>query len=212
MRILLGRHSGFCFGVKRAVETAEALADTAVTVYTYGAIIHNDAVVERLKNRNVIPVEDIRALSAGDRLIVRAHGAPPQLYRDCEARGIRLIDATCPFVKRIHRIAQAAAARGRTVVIAGKYDHPEVIGIRGWAVTTSSELPAAVAEFLAHDGPAVLDVTVARQALSIPPAITAAQAKGFTLWSLRTVLSGRGDELIDLAEVNLLSRLRRPKE
>lgn len=133
MRILLGRHSGFCFGVKRAVETAEALADTAVTVYTYGAIIHNDAVVERLKNRNVIPVEDIRALSAGDRLIVRAHGAPPQLYRDCEARGIRLIDATCPFVKRIHRIAQAAAARGRTVVIAGKYDHPEVIGIRGWA-------------------------------------------------------------------------------
>ncbi|GAA4754588.1 ubiquinone-dependent pyruvate dehydrogenase [Gordonia alkaliphila] len=88
----------------------------------------------------------------------------------------------------------------------------ESVGIRGWAVTTSSELPAAVAEFLAHDGPAVLDVTVARQALSIPPAITAAQAKGFTLWSLRTVLSGRGDELIDLAEVNLLSRLRRPKE
>ncbi|GAC57153.1 pyruvate dehydrogenase [Gordonia hirsuta DSM 44140 = NBRC 16056] len=87
----------------------------------------------------------------------------------------------------------------------------EAVGIAGWKVTDSSQLRQAVTEFLAHDGPALLDVTVARQELTIPPAITAAQVKGFTLWGLRTVLSGRGDELLDLAEVNLLSRLRRPK-
>lgn len=88
----------------------------------------------------------------------------------------------------------------------------ESVGIAGWSVQKSSELPAAVEEFLAHDGPALLDVTVARQELSIPPTITAAQAKGFTLWGIRTVLSGRGDELVDLADVNLLSRLRSRKK
>ena len=87
----------------------------------------------------------------------------------------------------------------------------ESVGIRGWRVQDSSALPAAVAEFLAHDGPALLDVTVARHELTIPPNITAAQAKGFTLWGLRTVLSGRGDELIELAEQNVFSRFRRPK-
>jgi pyruvate dehydrogenase (quinone) len=88
----------------------------------------------------------------------------------------------------------------------------ESVGIRGWSVQKSSELPASVAEFLAHDGPALLDVTVARQELSIPPTISIAQATGFTLWGIRTVLSGRGDELVDLAEVNLFSRLRRRRK
>ncbi|WP_026919300.1 ubiquinone-dependent pyruvate dehydrogenase [Gordonia shandongensis] len=83
----------------------------------------------------------------------------------------------------------------------------EAVGIRGVRVTDASALPAAVDDLLAHDGPAVLDVTTARQELSIPPAISAAQAKGFTLWALRTVMSGRGDELVDLAETNLLKRL-----
>lgn len=87
----------------------------------------------------------------------------------------------------------------------------ESVGIRGWQVTDSSQLRDAVTEFLAHDGPALLDVTVARQELTIPPSISAAQVKGFTLWGLRTVMSGRGDELLDLAEVNLFSRLRRRK-
>ncbi|WP_412475408.1 ubiquinone-dependent pyruvate dehydrogenase [Gordonia sp. LUNF6] len=83
----------------------------------------------------------------------------------------------------------------------------ESVGIWGRRVTDASALPAAVRDFLAHDGPAVLDVTTARQELSIPPAISAAQAKGFALYALRTVMSGRGDELVDLAETNLLKRL-----
>ncbi|EGD54807.1 ubiquinone-dependent pyruvate dehydrogenase [Gordonia neofelifaecis] len=83
----------------------------------------------------------------------------------------------------------------------------ESIGIWGRRVTDASALPAALRDFLAHDGPALLDVTTARQELSIPPAVSAAQAKGFALYALRTVMSGRGDELVDLAETNLLKRL-----
>ena len=83
----------------------------------------------------------------------------------------------------------------------------ESVGIWGRRVTESADLPSAIDDFLAHEGPALLDVTTARQELSIPPTISAAQAKGFALYALRTVLSGRGDELVDLAETNLRKRL-----
>ncbi|MEG1524086.1 MAG: bifunctional 4-hydroxy-3-methylbut-2-enyl diphosphate reductase/30S ribosomal protein S1 [Clostridia bacterium] len=133
MKILLAQNSGFCFGVRRAVDMAEAYANETVPVYTYGYIIHNEIVVEQLRKKNVFPAEDPSLLPKGTTLIVRAHGAPPSLYADCAKRGLRLIDATCPFVKRIHRVVEKAAQGGRTVLIAGKPEHPEVIGIRGWA-------------------------------------------------------------------------------
>ena len=83
----------------------------------------------------------------------------------------------------------------------------EAVGIKGWRATDSVTLPQQIDEFLAHDGPALIDVRTARQELSIPPTISAAQAKGFALYALRTVMSGRGDELVDLAETNILKRL-----
>lgn len=133
MRILLGKHSGFCFGVRRAVALAEQLADGARTVYTYGAIIHNERVVEQLSAHGVRAVDGLEALRPGDTLILRAHGVPPAVETGCALRGIRVVDATCPFVKRIHRLAAAAAAQGVPVLIAGQAAHPEVVGIRGYA-------------------------------------------------------------------------------
>ena len=133
MKILLAKNSGFCFGVRRAVEMAEQCAAECGTVYTYGNIIHNESVVHELAEKGVHSVENIESLNAGDTLIIRAHGAPPVVYDACEKANIRLIDATCPYVKRIHKIVQKAAEDGSTVLIAGKADHPEVIGIRGWA-------------------------------------------------------------------------------
>ena len=133
MRILLAKNSGFCFGVRRAVEMAETCAAERGTVYTYGNIIHNEGVVRELAEKGVHSVEGLDGLNAGDTLIIRAHGAPPNVYTACEASGILLIDATCPYVKRIHQIVQKAAQEGRTVYIAGKANHPEVVGIRGWA-------------------------------------------------------------------------------
>lgn len=147
MKILIGKHSGFCFGVKRAVETAEAAAEQG-RVYTFGKIVHNDEVVEDLRQKGAVPVDSIEGLQRGDTLVIRAHGVPPEVYAECEAAGIRVIDATCPFVTRIHRIVEKTAESGERVFIAGKPEHPEVIGIMGCArgrgtVLTNPEEAAA---------------------------------------------------------------------
>ncbi len=132
MKILVGKHSGFCFGVQRAVEMAEHAAGSG-PAYTYGNIIHNEDVVESLRQKGVVPIESLDALQEGDTLIIRAHGAPPKVYELCKERGVRVLDATCPFVMRIHKIVEKAAASGERVFIAGKPEHPEVIGIVGSA-------------------------------------------------------------------------------
>lgn len=133
MRVLVAKNSGFCFGVRRAVEMAEQCAKQRGTVYTYGTIIHNETVVSELEQIGVFAVNELSGLHEGDTLIIRAHGAPPSVCDACRTRGLELIDATCPFVKRIHTIVRKAAEEGRTVYIAGKALHPEVVGICGWA-------------------------------------------------------------------------------
>ncbi len=133
MRVLVAKNSGFCFGVRRAVEMAEACAGERGNVYTCGYIIHNEDVVTELEKKGVHPADDPSVLGAGDTLIIRAHGAPPSVYETARKNGVQLVDATCPFVKRIHTIVRNAAADGRRVFIAGKPQHPEVVGICGWA-------------------------------------------------------------------------------
>jgi len=133
MRVIVARNAGFCFGVRRAVELARSEARALGRVYTWGKLIHNEAVVRSLSEEGIRPVESLDGLLPGDTLIIRAHGAPPALFEACAARGIRTVDATCPFVARIHPIVQAAVERGIPVFIAGKRTHPEVIGTAGWA-------------------------------------------------------------------------------
>ncbi len=132
MKILTAKNSGFCFGVQRAVRLAEEAAAQGA-VFSYGNIIHNERVVADLQARGVTPITTLDGLQAGDTLLIRAHGAPPAVYAECAARGVRVIDATCPYVKRIHRIAEEAHAAGRQLCIAGMMSHPEVVGICGWA-------------------------------------------------------------------------------
>ena len=133
MRVIVARNAGFCFGVRRAVELARAEARRRGRVYTWGKLIHNETVVKSLSEEGILPVDTLEGLTAGDTLIVRAHGAPPALFAACQERQIRTVDATCPFVERIHPIVQAAARQGIPVYIAGKRTHPEVIGTAGWA-------------------------------------------------------------------------------
>ena len=133
MRVIVAKNAGFCFGVRRAVELAKNEARARGKVYTWGKLIHNEAVVQSLSTEGILPVETLDEVSAGDTLVIRAHGAPPSLYAACEERGIRTVDATCPFVERIHPIVRAAAQSGIPVYIAGKRTHPEVIGTAGWA-------------------------------------------------------------------------------
>ena len=135
MQIRIAKHAGFCFGVKRAVERALSLADPDVRIYTLGDIIHNAAVVEELRGKNIVPLagEEWKTLPVGSTLIVRSHGVAPGVFLHLQEHGVRVEDTTCPFVSRIHEIVHAAALAGHTVYIAGEEQHPEVEGIRGWA-------------------------------------------------------------------------------
>ena len=135
MEILLAKSAGFCFGVQRAVDTAYEHADEE-NVYTYGQIIHNEEVVGDLIKHGVQVIDsDDELLEIKDsKVIIRSHGAEKRIYDILEAGGNTVIDATCPFVKKIHNIVREEGQKGNTVVIIGDSSHPEVKGIVGWCV------------------------------------------------------------------------------
>ena len=135
MRVELAAKAGFCFGVKRAVDTVYERSDSDAHVYTYGPIIHNEAVISDLKNKGVRIVEEIcdaEALPRGT-IVIRSHGVSRSVQEKLIQSGHEIVDATCPFVKKIHRIVEEYSAKGYEIIIIGAEDHPEVQGITGWA-------------------------------------------------------------------------------
>ena len=153
MKICVAEYGGFCFGVKRAVDTVLACAEEQKPgrVFTWGPIIHNEQVLSMLRERGVEPTEDASRADAGDRVIIRSHGTVPKVFDELAARGCIVVDATCPYVSRIHRIVREAHEEGRDVFIVGTRDHPEVVGINGWAGGNAVILgDAKEAEALGH--------------------------------------------------------------
>lgn len=143
MKVILAEHAGFCFGVRRAVEQVYEQAAVGKPIYTYGPIIHNEEVVKDLEQKGVHVIEtkeQIAGITEGT-VVIRAHGVPKEICGEIEARGLTCVDATCPFVKRIHNIVQAESEAGKKIVIIGNAGHPEVEGIMSW-----SEEPAVVIE------------------------------------------------------------------
>ncbi len=135
MEIIIAKRAGFCFGVKRAVDmTVEIAGKEKDGVFTLGPIIHNPQVIARLKEEGVSPIEmdDIEHENIKD-LIIRTHGIPRQLYDNISARGFRIIDATCPFVKKAQHYAKLLKENGYQVVILGDGNHPEVKGLTSYA-------------------------------------------------------------------------------
>jgi 4-hydroxy-3-methylbut-2-enyl diphosphate reductase len=143
MEVILAEHAGFCFGVKRAVEQVYELVNTGKPIYTYGPIIHNEYVVKDLEEKGVKVLENEEQLDEVKEgiVVIRSHGVPKRIYNKIEARGLTCVDATCPFVKRIHNIVEKESASGKKIVIIGNSGHPEVEGIKGW-----SSVPADVIE------------------------------------------------------------------
>ena len=133
--MIVAKTAGFCFGVKRAVDQVyEQIASAQKPVYTFGPIIHNEEVVRDLEEKGVRvldTVEQLQSLKDGI-VIIRSHGVGKSVYEILEQNGIAVVDATCPFVKKIHRIVEEQQAKGRRVIIIGNPSHPEVDGIRGW--------------------------------------------------------------------------------
>ena len=131
MEVILAEHLGFCYGVKRAIEIARQNASTDGTSSTLGPIIHNPQMVERLKNEGVGTVSSLDEMEDG-LVIIRSHGVGPKVYEKAESRGLELVDATCPHVKKAQISAKLLSEEGYTVVIVGEKNHPEVKSIFEW--------------------------------------------------------------------------------
>jgi small subunit ribosomal protein S1 len=151
MKIILAENAGFCFGVKRAMKLAfEAASNAESPIYSLGPLIHNPQQVKQLSLKGVHEVSDFESLKTDDVLIIRSHGTTPLVLEKAKSKGLKIVDATCPFVINAQKLAQTLNFEGYQVVIVGEGDHPEVIGIMGftenkaWVIDKASivkELP-----------------------------------------------------------------------
>ena len=132
MKLVLAKSAGFCYGVRRAVELAEETAKQGEPCVMLGSIIHNQDVMDHLASQGLRAVERPEEVPDGSAVIIRSHGESRAVHEGLEARGVRVLDATCPNVTRIHQIVAQAEERGRQPVIVGTPDHPEVRAIAGW--------------------------------------------------------------------------------
>ena len=165
--IRVAESAGFCFGVKRAIEMAYEAIGVEPKLYSYGQLIHNKTVTDDLASKGLEIVENLDGLTEGT-LLIRSHGVGKALYDEAEAKGLKILDGTCPFVKKIHNIVHEKLANGMGIIIVGDGTHPEVIGINGWcenaAVILEDEEAAKTKEIPEKDRYAVVVQTTFRQA------------------------------------------------
>ncbi len=137
MKVTLAKFAGFCFGVKRAVDMVyEQIEKETGPIYTYGPIIHNEEVVAELEAKGVVVIPEDSSLDdyAPGTVIMRSHGVSRAVVESLEAQGMTVVDATCPFVKKIHRYVEEYSEKGYHIVVIGNASHPEVQGIIGWMI------------------------------------------------------------------------------
>lgn len=133
MKVLLADEYGFCFGVERAVDMVEEALCEGDTVRTLGPLIHNEQEMQRLGTQGVSTISDPVQIRRGETAVIRAHGVTPEVQKELEERASKVVDATCPFVTRVQKLASRAAAEDRHVIVVGNPDHPEMIGVKGYA-------------------------------------------------------------------------------
>lgn len=134
-KVTVAKSAGFCFGVKRAIDMVYAQAEKSTRpIYTYGPIIHNEEVVKDLESKQVYMIEDLDELDQKEKgiVIIRSHGVAKQTYETIKEKGFQVIDATCPFVLKIHKIVEKHSKDGYHIIIIGNDKHAEVEGIKGW--------------------------------------------------------------------------------
>ena len=130
MEIIVAKNSGFCMGVKRAIDTVLSLKQKPV--YVYGEIIHNEGVLKQLEESGVVTIDDYCSLTSNDTLVIRSHGVGKKVLQDLAERNINVVNLTCPFVMKTQKIVEDYYGKGYQIIIFGKKDHPEVVGLNGW--------------------------------------------------------------------------------
>lgn len=133
MQVLLADEYGFCFGVERAVEMVEKALSEGDMVRALGPLIHNDQEMKRLETEGVRTISEPVQIKRGETAVIRAHGVTPQVEQELRDSGAKVVDATCPFVTKVQKLASRAAAQNRHVIVVGNPDHPEMIGVKGYA-------------------------------------------------------------------------------
>jgi len=133
MQVLLADEYGFCFGVERAVEMVEEALSEGDTVRALGPLIHNDQEMARLATCGVSTISEPVQIKRGETAVIRAHGVTPQVEAELREKASKVVDATCPFVTKVQKLASRAANQNRHVVVVGNPDHPEMIGVFGYA-------------------------------------------------------------------------------
>jgi 4-hydroxy-3-methylbut-2-en-1-yl diphosphate reductase len=133
MRVLLADEFGFCFGVERAVDMVEDALKRGDRVRTLGPLIHNTQEMERLGTHGVTTISEPVQITRNETAVIRAHGVTPEIERELKEKAGKVVDATCPFVTRVQKLAERAAKEDRHVVIIGSPEHPEMIGVKGYA-------------------------------------------------------------------------------
>ena len=163
MKVTLAKSAGFCFGVKRAVDTVYEQLEKSISknqpIYTFGPIIHNEEVVHDLEEKGVTVLESVEELEErapqGGTVIIRAHGVEKGISGKIKELGYTLVDATCPFVLKIHRLVEKYSTDGAQIVIIGNEKHPEVKGIKSWSLdphTAVISTPEEAEKYQAESG------------------------------------------------------------
>ncbi|MCR4616578.1 MAG: 4-hydroxy-3-methylbut-2-enyl diphosphate reductase [Lachnospiraceae bacterium] len=183
MEIKLSKHAGFCFGVERAVGTVYDLIKTGKTIYTYGPIVHNEEVVRELEEKGVKVIKSEEELESiipeKDAVaVIRAHGVPVKIQELLSKKGFEVVDATCPFVKKIHKTVMNKNSDGDSIIIVGDPLHPEVIGIKGQ-----------------FDGECIIFKDVSDAEKFVPEA-----GKSYTMVSQTTFQSKKFKEIVEILE------------
>ena len=132
--VIVAKSAGFCFGVQRAVDTVYNQCG-GKNVFTYGPIIHNEEVVKDLENKGVHVINSADEINDDSTVIIRSHGVSKDVYDSLHEKNVNIVDATCPFVLKIHKIVKEESANGSQIVIIGNENHPEVEGIMGWSLS-----------------------------------------------------------------------------
>ena len=194
MEVILANSAGFCFGVERAINLVheQVKKNDGRKIFTFGPIIHNDEVVKDLERQGVFVFDEEDALEkiSGNILIIRSHGVAKQIYDKAREYGIEIVDATCPFVKKIHNIVAEKSAEGAEIVIVGDKDHPEVAGIIGWAKGPVSVIKnEAEAEAFAPstDGPVCVVSQTTFHYLKFQYLVEILYGKGYDISAINTI-------------------------
>ena len=146
IEIIRAKNSGFCFGVRQAIDKTEEQINNnqhGKKIYTFGPLIHNRLVTEELRTKGVDILKNIDEAGEDDIIIVRSHGESKLFWDKAKKNGLNVVDATCPFVKKIHTLAAEASENGYHIIIVGDENHPEVKGIKGWCCGNSTIVDSA---------------------------------------------------------------------